>query len=182
MTDTILDTLLLEKNGILIRKVTADNYTITFTLEHQMDVNPFINVHLIKLIHDSNTDLFDFFHTETINASEQNFYLLFKDLFANVGIPQYYYNFTMTQIKDSDKSISFLLTPIHDIYNNLALAAPLNQIEMSCSVAERTVCHFKVDVQINNSNLLVSSFLEKMVAMLLYKLINRLKQFISTII
>ena len=184
MTDAIL----LEKNGIIIKKIKADHYTVAFTIEHHADVSHFINVHLIKLIYDSNTDLFVSFQTESVNPREQHFYLLFKHLFADMGIPQYYYNFSMKQVKDTGsdlgKTIKFLFTPIDSSAPGpcTAVAAPLSQIEMSCTITDRTVGQFMVTIVSDSSELFATSFLEKMMSMLLFKLINRLKQYISTII
>ena len=105
-----------------------------------------------------------------------------------MGIPQYYYNFSMKQVKDTGsdlgKTIKFLFTPIDSSAPGpcTAVAAPLSQIEMSCTITDRTVGQFMVTIVSNISELFATSFLEKMMSMLLFKLINRLKQYISTII
>jgi hypothetical protein len=150
-------------------------------------VRPFINLSLIKLLHDLNPDLFEAYADVNINATKRHICLLFKDLFADLGIPQYYYNFTfeqdMTERNDTD-TIKFFISH-KDRENNIpitdAICAPLINCECTCTLINNTIGQFTITAQVAESELFQSSFFEKMVAMILYKGINRLKQFISTI-
>jgi len=176
--------ILLERNGIKFIKVTANKFNVTFVLENSLDVRPLINLNLLKLIHDLNPDLFESFSVINSGENTQQIYMLFKDLFAELGIPQYYYHFSFT-IKHSDPSlIKFIITPIdgEEKNNAAALCVPLTSCELTCVLQNNIVGLFNIDVEINNTDLFNSAFFEKMVGMILYKVINRLKQFISTII
>jgi hypothetical protein len=88
--------ILLDKNGVKIIKLTDNTFNILFSLENSRDVRPFINLNLIKLLHDLNPDLFEAYSAVDINATERHICLLLKDLFADLGIPQYYYNFAFS--------------------------------------------------------------------------------------
>ena len=176
--------ILLEKNGIKFIKVSTNTFNVTFALENTLDVRPLINLNLLKLIHDLNPDLFESFQVINSGENAQQIYVLFKDLFAELGIPQYYSNFSFI-VKHNDPSlIKFIITPIDDEeHNNTdAMCVPLTSCELTCVLTNTTVALFNIDVEINNTDLFHSAFFEKMVAMILYKVINRLKQFISTII
>jgi hypothetical protein len=182
--------ILLDKNGVKFIKLTEDTFNISFTVENSLDVRPLINLNLIKLLHDLNPDLFESYTVVNSDEYERHICLLFKDLFADLGIPQYYYNFSLssntTVNQDSSPTIKFIITPLHCLedkgFDNTSLmVVPLTQCEIVCTLVNNTVGHFNITAHITNAELF-NSFFEKMVAMILYKVINRLKQFISTII
>ena len=93
----------------------------------------------------------------------------------DLGIPQYYYNFSVKHIfNDLDNAASSLIiTPIYinNIDNDTAMFIPLTYCDMTCTTVDN-IGFFNIDIRINNTNLFKSSFFEKMVAMLFYKLIN----------
>lgn len=181
---------LLDKDGIKFIKLTDETFHISFTIENNIDVSPLINLNIIKLIYDLNSEFFDSIQTEHINSDERQIYLLFKDLFADIGIPQYYYHFNIKQHNESAESIKFIITPTDAQENKnknnnadtIYVPVPMTQCELSCSIVNKTLGQINIVVQINNADLFSPTFFEKMVAMILYKLINRLKQFISNII
>jgi hypothetical protein len=183
--------ILLEKNGITIRKITAEEYNIEFSVNHKPDV---INVNIIDLIYELNPDLFVEIGTEnaivpepitepvTEPMSEKTIYILFKHLFTELGIPQYYYYFSIKQVFESkEKNASvFTLTPLEKAF------APAN-----CACIPLKECtikyikgHFTIHIELHDIGLINSStaFFEKMLAMVLYKLLNRLKHFIDNIL
>ena len=203
--------ILLDKNGVKFIKLTDETFNISFTVENSRDVRPLINLNLIKLLHDLNPDLFESYNVVNSDEYERHICLLFKDLFADLGIPQYYYNFSLSSIsssalasssenatvnQDSSPTIKFIITPLHCLedksFDNTSLmVVPLTQCEIVCTLVNNTlvnntlvnntVGHFNITAHITNAELF-NSFFEKMVAMILYKVVNRLKQFISTII
>lgn len=189
--------ILLDKNGVKFIKLTDETFNISFTVENSLDVRPLINLNLIKLLHDLNPDLFESYNVVNSDEYERHICLLFKDLFADLGIPQYYYNFSLASCssnatinQDSSPTIKFIITPLHCLedkcFDNTSLmVVPLTHCEIVCTLVNNTlmnntVGHFNITAHITNAELF-NSFFEKMVAMILYKVVNRLKQFISTI-
>lgn len=177
--------ILLEKNGIKIRKSTAEDYNIEFSVSHTPEV---INVNIIDLLYKLNPDLFVEIESENVIAlesvpmSEKTIYLLFKHLFTELGIPQYYYYFSIKHVFESkEKNASmFTLTPLEKAFAPANCACiPLKE----CSI-KYIKGHFNIhielhDIALNNSS---TAFFEKMLAMVLYKLLNRLKHFIDNIL
>ena len=175
---------ILDKDGIAIKKITDEHFKISFTVKSKVDIKTIFNVNFIKLIYELNADIFNTLSAEPINESEQHMFLSCKDLFADLGIPQYYYNFSVKHIfNDLDNAASSLIiTPIYinNRDNDTAMFIPLTYCDMTCTTVDN-IGFFNIDIRINNTNLFKSSFFEKMVAMLFYKLINKLKHFINII-
>lgn len=183
--------ILLDKNGVKFIKVTDETFNISFTVENSQDVRPLINLNLIKLLHDLNPDLFESYSGVNRDENEQHIYILFKDLFADLGIPQYYYNFSLASCSSNananqdSSTIRFIITPINYLENintdsTTLMFVPLTNCEIVCTLINNTLGHFNITVHTTNAELF-NSFFEKMVAMIVYKVVNRLKQFITTI-
>jgi len=177
--------ILLDKNGVKFIKVTHDTFHIAFAVENSLDVRPLINLNLLKLLHDLNPDLFDSYAEVNRAETERHIYILFKDLFAELGIPQYYYNFSVVStvnVSQDTSTITFIIEPLHnvDTDSTTLMAVPLTQCELVCTLINNTTGQFNITARITNAELF-NSFFEKMVAMIVYKVVNRLKQFISTI-
>lgn len=181
--------ILLEKNGIKIRKSTAEEYNIEFSVSHKPEV---ININIIDLLYKLNTDLFVEIESENVIAlesvttsvpmSEKTIYLLFKHLFTELGIPQYYYYFSIKHVFESkEKNTSmFTLTPLEKAFAPANCACiPLKE----CSI-KYIKGHFNILIELHDIGLINTStaFFEKMLAMVLYKLLNRLKHFIDNIL
>lgn len=182
--------ILLDKNGVKFIKLLNDTFNISFSVENSLDVRPLINLNLIKLLHDLNPDLFESYTVVNISENEWHICLLFKDLFFDLGIPQYYYKFSLSSYVNinqdpSTSTIKFIITPINYLENmntdsTTLMFVPLIQCEIVYTVINNTTGEFNITANINNAGLF-NSFFEKMIAMILYKVVNRLKQFISTI-
>ena len=187
--------ILLDKNGVKFTKVTHDTFHIAFAVENSRDVRPLINLNLIKLLRDLNPELFESYTDVNIDETERHVYILFKDLFAELGIPQYYYNFSLASSSSSSSlssstvnvsqdtsTITFLIEPLHSVHTDSTtlMFVPLTQGELACTLLNNTTGQFNITVRITNAELF-NSFFEKMVAMIVYKVVNRLKQFINTI-
>lgn len=181
--------ILLEKDGVKFIKKSDNTFNISFSLENNLDVRPLINLNLIKLLHDLNPDLFEAYSAVDISANERHICILFKDLFADLGIPQYYYSFAFIINQEStaentmNNTINFIISLKNDENNAItdATCAPLTHCEIACTIINNTIGQFNITAQVSNDELFNSLIFEKMVAMVLYKVINRLKQFISTI-
>ena len=181
--------ILLDKNGVKFTKLTHDTFHIAFAVENSRDVRPLINLNLIKLLRDLNPELFESYTDVNIDETERHVYILFKDLFAELGIPQYYYNFSLSSssvstvnVSQDTSTITFLIEPLHsvDTDSTTLMFVPLTQCELACTLLNNTTGQFNITARITNAELF-NSFFEKMVAMIVYKVVNRLKQFINTI-
>jgi len=187
--------ILLDKNDVKFIKLTNETFNISFIVENSRNVRPLINLNLIKLLHDLNPDLFESYSDVNKDENERHIYILFKDLFAELGIPQYYYNFSLSSISSSASSVNvnqdpstvrFIIKPINYLENmntdstTSLMFAQLTHCEIVCTLINNTLGQFNITAHINNAELF-NSFFEKMVAMILYKVVNRLKQFITTI-
>lgn len=175
---------LIEKNGILIFKKDENEtgFNIRFDIENKnLDISKIINIDFFKLIHDLNKDIFESIKITKKNENEATIYLLCKDLFADIGLPHYYYYFNIKKEAGSDDRINFLFTPLESIKeNNNTINVPLETCEIMCYVKSQSSVQINLEV-LFNPPALFSSYVEKMVYTILFKVFNRVKQFVYNI-
>jgi hypothetical protein len=173
--------LLIDKGEIKLIKSGDENFNMVFDLENpSINLSSIINNNLIKLIYDLNMDLFEDIKIEKINDYESCIFILFKDLFNDMGIPQYYYYF---HIEHNVAENHFRLTP-------LVYGEPLKQC-MECvnlkeciihyAIANDHLVHFRIDAILPYEENTLSRMITKIVCNIIYKIFNRVKQFIYSI-
>ncbi len=178
--DTILmDKMLINKNEITIAKQNKTDYMLTFTIENAaIHLINMVNPNLIKLIYDLNVDFFDKISIEKINECESNIFLLVKDLFGDIGLSQYYFYFHITH---SPTDQQFIITPLcanESITKNLE-CIDLKKCIMQYSLVNPHQIEFKA--RVNTEEELESPIIEKIICNIIYKIFNRVKQFVFTI-
>ena len=179
--------ILLEKNGIKIVKENATHFTIEFEIANaNVDLTNFISIDFLKLVHDLNPDIFESIAIQKIeggagagagtNETEAaNILLVYKDLFADLGLPHFYCCFQITK-----NANTFILLPIDfkpsDTKKNLVLM-PIDKGEIIFHPLSAQQILFKWTIHFTPPDLF-SGYVEKMIGLLLFKVLNRVKQFI----
>lgn len=179
--------ILIEKNGIVIFKENdeKDILNIKFDIENtKLDLTKILNIDFFKLIYELNQDIFESIHIKKFNDNEANIRLLCKNLFMDIGLPQYYYYFNVKKQMDSNDRIYFTFTSLEDekteINNNNTAFMPLNKCEFVCYI--KSISCIQMNIEISATPLeMFSAYFEKMVNTLLFKLFNRVKHFIYNI-
>lgn len=171
--------ILLEKNEMKITKEKDDIFHISFDIRNEKkDIMNFISIDFIKLIHDLNPAIFESIQMHKINESEANIIIVYKDLFMDLGLPHYYSFFKV--IKNCN---TFNFEPLEFMTSKneeKCVSIPLTNGKMVCTPLTDKHIHFEITMQILPPKLF-SIYAEKMVSMLFYKAINRVKQFIYNI-
>jgi len=199
MIMSLMEREIINKNEVTLKKINASDYNIIFGMENaEVNLSYLITINLFKLIYDLNVDLFDTIQIEKINDSEATIFILFKDLLNDIGYAHFYFYF---HIKQDLLASQFIITPLsrpeHIIGEPIApqiaqhiaqqIAQPIAQqksIEISKCILNYTILNahkiqFNIDVSLTSPS--ESSIIEKIICNILYKIINRVKQFVSTI-
>jgi hypothetical protein len=185
-----LPKIIFEKNGIKIQKEKDDDedkFTVTFFIENEQhnDITKFVSINFLKLVHDLNPDMFESIdiHTFSGEKEEANVFLVFKDLFGDLGLPQFYTCFRIMLSEEEDGVKTFALAPLEITAELLELKQkkveiPLRKCTMVCDA--RSVDHivFRMHTTFVSNEFFSTSYIEKMASMLVIKVLNRVKQFI----
>ena len=125
-----------------------------------------------------NADLFDDIKIEKINDYESIIFILFKDLFNDMGLPHYYYYFN---IKHNIEENHFLLSPRESVVKKRMECVKLNHARINYTPINEHQIRFNIDAIIPSGDNVVSSMIEKIICNIIYKIFNRVKQFIYSI-
>ena len=176
--------ILYSKEGFIFIKNHKNNYILSFDIQNNHIILPkIIDFNLIKLIYDLNNDIYEKVNLKIINENEATINLLMKNLFEELGLPQKFSYLHMKKIVE-ENNIKFISQSIKSerpegIPNDAELMLIQN---MTCN------CDFINQHQIKfTCNILFESVMnippvaEKLVGLILYKIFNRVKQFIENV-
>lgn len=182
--------ILIEKNGIVISKEKDNDHflNIMFDIENNnLDITKLLNIDFFKLIYDLNYDIFESLKVEKKNENEANFFILCKDLFVDIGFPQFYYYFNIKKETEENDRIKFIFTTLDNpppalltgLKSNILLV-PLQKCDIVFYI--KSISSVKINLEIfYNPPAFFSTYFEKMVNTILFKVFNRVKQFIYNI-
>lgn len=171
--------LLIDKGEIKLIKRGNANFNMEFYLENlTINLSSIINNNLIKLIYDLNLDLFEDIQIEKINDCESNIFILFKDLFNDMGIPQYYYYFN---IKHNVAENHFLISPLASVIKRRMECVDLQHCIINYRIINEHQSLITIDATLPSEESAVSTMITKIVCNIIYKIFNRVKQFIFCI-
>ena len=171
--------LMIDKNGIHILKtsnVIEVKYSVT---NNALCLEDILNFDFVKLMYDLNQDLFCKVNLEKKNEENAIITILVKHFFEDLGVPQKYSHMHITKLT-TENCIQFISIPLNNARpDNIPLDAefvPIKSISCICMIENPN--KLNVEILITNSQGL-PVFLEKFVATILYKIINRTKLFIE---
>jgi hypothetical protein len=142
-----------------------------------------IDFNLVKLIYDLNVDIYEKVNLKIINENEATINLLMKHLFEDLGLPQ---RFSYVHVKKTfePNSISFELQTIKSNRpEGMPLDAelmPMKNMICNCDIITQHKIKFTFNVLFEN-HMLLPPVVEKIVGLILYKIFNRVKQFIENV-
>ena len=171
--------LLIDKGGIKLIKKGDKNYNMEFYLENpSINLSSLINNNLIKLIYDLNVDLFEHIEIEKINDYDSNIFILFKDLFNEMSLPHYYYYFNL---KHNVEENHFLISPQVSVIKNRMECVNLHHGRINYRAINEHLALFNIDAILPSGDSVIATMIEKIICNIIYKIFNRVKQFVSTI-
>ena len=175
---------LYSKEGFRFVKNENNNYNLSFEMENNhIILSKIIDFNLVKLIYDLNVDIYEKVNLKIINENEATINLLMKHLFEDLGLPQ---RFSYVHVKKTfeSNSISFDLQTIKSNRpEGMPLDAelmPMKNMNCNCDIITQHKIRFTFNVLFEN-HMLLPPVVEKIVGLILYKIFNRVKQFIENV-
>lgn len=175
---------LYSKEGFVFIKNEKNNYSLTFEMENNdIILSKIIDFNLVKLIYDLNNDIYEKVNLQIINENEATINLLMKHLFEDLGLPQ---RFSYVHVKkiSEENNISFDTQTIKsqrpEGMPEDAELIPIRNMNCNCDIITQHKIKFTFNVLFENY-MLIPQVVEKLVGLILYKIFNRLKQFIENV-
>lgn len=171
------------KDGIIFTKLSKNEYTFTTTfLNSNINLKENINVYIFKHFDKFKQNFLDKIDLNFINKDEGIILFLFKHFFEDVGFPQYYF-YKYAKIEKLDN-------------NNIIIDFISNNLEKNDLITDETeeFCFDKFQIKLNfddehkmtgilyvevNENMELYNFIEKIIGVILTKIILILKYIIE---
>ena len=175
---------LYSKEGFTFIKNEKNNYSLTFEMENNhIILSKIIDFNLVKLIYDLNKDIYEKANLKIINENEATINLLMKHLFEDLGLPQ---RFSYVHVKKicQENRITFESETIKSERPEGmppdAEVVPIRKMVSNCDIITPHKIRFTFIVLFENY-MVVPPVVEKLVVLILYKIFNRVKQFIENV-
>ena len=175
---------LYSKEGFTFSRNSKNNYSLTFEMENKnIILSNVIDFSLIELIYKLNGDIYEQINLNKINDNEATMNMLMRHLFEDLGLPQ---RFSYVHIikKVYDSQIVFTSQSIYsERPNDMPPGSeqmPVKNMNCICNIINPHLIEFSCDV-IFEDYMTVPQFFEKMVGLILFKIFNRVKQFIENV-
>jgi|LakMenEpi03Aug12_release.lakeMendotaPanAssembly.Ray.scaffolds.fasta_scaffold1088278_1 hypothetical protein len=181
-----MEKVLIDRNEMKVVKINNNKFNISFNIKNEkINLIKLINIDFIKIIYEINKDLIEKFIIEKKSDTEARIFILCKDLFTDLGLPQFYYSFNIKQDFTDFNNIKFIFSTIlnaenaenENIDKNM-LDVKIDKCIMQCSIINEHYIQFNIEVLVTPSEMF-SSIIEKMISMMIYNVFNRVKQFIG---
>jgi len=176
--------ILYSKECFIFKKNDKNNYSLFFDMENiNIFLSKIIDFNLVKLIYDLNSDIYEKVNIQIINENEAIVNLLMKHLFQDLGLPQrFYYLHIKRCIKEN--TITFVSESIKserppDMPDNAELMDISNSL-IKCNIITPHNINFECNILFDKS-IIIPAVAEKLIGLILYKIFNRVKQFIENI-
>ena len=175
---------LYSKDGFVFTKNEKNNYSLTFEMvNNNIILSKIIDFNLVKLIYDLNNDIYEKVNLKIINENEATINLLMKHLFEDLGLPQRFSYVHMTKISKENNILFESQTIKSEIPEGMPVEAelmPLKTMICNCNIISPHKIRFTINVLFDN-HMLIPAVVEKLVGLILYKIFNRVKQFIENV-
>jgi len=184
--------ILFEKDGLLIQKINDDiqqTYDIHFILENPtMNLTNIVNFDLVNLLYALNKDIYEQATIENINENEAIITVVMKNLFEDLGLPQYYYYIYMKKSIQNNQYIFDSRSILHEkpkIVPEHSEFLNIENFSIKSTVLTPHKIHFSFSIVFKSSSttsVILSSFSDKLLVIMLQKIYKRLKQFIEKVV
>jgi len=176
--------ILYSKDGFNFSKNSKNNYCLTFQMENtSIIISKIIDFSLVKLMYDLNVDIYEKVELRKIDDNHAIMNMLMKHLFEDVGLPQRFsYVDIIKQVEEN--KVTFIS---HSIYSNKPEGMPENAEQMpikkmicECKLITQHCVDFSCNV-IFEDHMIIPTFSEKLIGLILFKIFNRVKRFIENV-
>ena len=181
MTEPII---LYSKECFTLIKNDKNKYSLSFYIENNnILLSKILDFNLIKLIYELNPDIYEKVNIQILNENEAIVNLLMKHLFEDLGLPQ---RFSYLNIKKTNNNDTILFTT-ESIKDERPPDMPedaelmnINNSSIKCNVITPHKINFECNF-IFEKTMIIPEVLEKLIGLILYKVFNRIKQFIENV-
>jgi hypothetical protein len=173
-----------EKDNFTFTRIKKNEYQVSFTIQNNfIDLPSIMNFDLLKLLYDLNKDIFAIFTLDKINEKEAISLLLFNHFFVDLGLSQKYAYFHIEK-KEVNDLIEFYSKTIFaekpEIIPGEASLISFQDINISIQIETAHKVNISGSILLEEKhNQDIPLFIEKFISQIIYKIINRLKQFIE---
>ena len=180
----IKNKILIEKDGMKFTKIDKNKFNLSFSIENKnINLASIINFNFIKLIYELNPDIYEKVILEKNNNEEASIILMMKHFFNDLGFPQKYSYMNLKKINKNENiyfegSSNFSEKPAEIPYEVELL--PVENLNIECIYVSPHKFNFNFIILFHDS-LIIPSFIEKVISMIVNKLFNRVKQFVESI-
>ena len=191
---------IIDKNGLQIIKVNKNNFKILFDISNTNIILPMIiNFEMIQLVYKLNPNIFE--SVELVNNDANNnkngnngnngnneiiIHSLLKDLFGDLGLPQFYSSIIVTKNSDNETNLITFTCKAFDnkeqqyLYPDDAVILPINDIKIICQIVNNHYVKIFCNVNLDDNHIF-PQFAEKIIGNLIYNIFIKVKQFIENI-
>lgn len=179
-----LPLILYAKEGFEFVKNVKNDYSLKFFIENPYIIlSNVIDFNLVKLIYDLNKDIYEVVYLEKINDNEAIMTMLMKHLFEDIGMPQRFSYVNIKKLVELNK-ITFTCQSIKDKRpDNMppeSQQLPIQNMKCICNILTNHKIEFTCNI-IFNEKMNVPPFAEKIIGLIIFKIFNRVKQFIENV-
>jgi len=176
---------LVEKDGMKFIKIEKNKYIFSFSVENKnINIEQLINFELIKLMYELNPDIYEKVILNKINEEDATITLVIKHLFNDIGFSQKYSHMNFKKIITDHQLVKFVGSSIFSekptfIPNDVELL-PIENFNIECNMDSQNKVSLNCAI-IFHKSLDIPSFIEKVIGIIVNKIIKRIKQFIENI-
>jgi hypothetical protein len=176
--------ILYSKEGFTFAKIKKNNYVLNFHMENNTIVlSNIIDFSLVKLIYDLNGDIYEKVNLTKLDDNQAVMCMLMKHLFEDIGLPQRFSYVHMTKHIEPNK-ITFISKSIYserpEGMPESSEQMPIRNMVCECNIITPHKMGFSCNVMFDD-HMIIPPFAEKMVGLILFKIFNRVKQFIEKV-
>jgi hypothetical protein len=174
----------MEKDGFIFARNQTNEphqYLIQYVIENKsIHLQSMIDLPFLQLIFDLNSDIFESYNIQYISDSEILLTFVLKHFFQDLGMPQHSGQFRIIKQTHNGTHIIFYATSIeHTFADEIIDIHPMNiNASFQCNESPHII-HISAQVIQSNSAEYMPPFMEKMTALILFKIMKRVKQFID---
>jgi hypothetical protein len=175
---------LVEKDGMKFIKLEKNKYNLNYSIENKnINLEPLVNFELIKLIYELNPDIYEKVVLNKYNEEQAEITLMMKHFFNDLGFPQKYSHMILNKsIKDNcvNFSGSSVFSEKPAFIPNEVEQLPIEKLDIVCDMVSPHKVNLNCLIVFHNS-LIIPTFIEKVIGMIVNKLFSRVKKFIENI-
>jgi hypothetical protein len=176
--------ILYSKEGFTFAKIKKNNYSLNFQMGNKTIVlSNIIDFSLVKLIYDLNCDIYENANLTKLDDNNAVMCMLMKHLFEDLGLPQRFSYVHITKYVEPNK-ITFISQSIYserpEGMPESAELMPIKNMVCECNIMNPHKTGFSCNITFEDY-MIIPPFAEKMVGLILFKIFNRVKQFIENV-